>query len=93
MYLTGNAGGGFDKTGNPTIYLYREDQVPSNVTFTSGNYWGVSAINNTPSYNYYMNGGSTAYNIPVGDGMMVFFRGNRASGRQPKHYRRPILLL
>jgi len=79
MYLTGSSGGGFDKTGNPTLYLYREDQTPSNVTFTSGNYWGISAINNSPAYNYYMNGGSTSYNIPIGNGMMFFFRGNRAS--------------
>jgi len=79
MYLTGSAGGGFDKTGNPTLYLYREDQTPSNATFTSGNFWGISAINNSPAYNYYMNGGSTTYNIPVGNGLMFFFRGNKAS--------------
>ena len=79
VYLTGNAGGGFDKTGNPTLYLYREDQIPSAATFTSGNFWGISAINNSPSYNYYLNGGSTSYNIPVGNGVMFFFRGNRAS--------------
>ncbi|MEO6849892.1 MAG: DUF2341 domain-containing protein, partial [Mucilaginibacter sp.] len=78
-YLTGNAGGGFDKTGNPTLYLYREDQAPSNTTFTSGNFWGISAINNAPSYNYYTNGGATNYNIPVGNGVLFFFRGNRAS--------------
>jgi sugar lactone lactonase YvrE len=79
IYLTGNSGGGFDKTGNPTLYLFREDQTPSNASFTSGNFWGISAINNTPSYNYYLNGGSTAYNIPAGNGMMFFFRGNRSS--------------
>ncbi len=79
MYLTGTAGGGFDKTGNPTLYLYREDQTPSNATFTSGNFWGISAINNAPTYNYYLNGVATNYNIPVGNGMMFFFRGNRAS--------------
>ncbi len=79
IYLTGTAGGGFDKTGNPTIYLYREDMVPSNTTFTSGNFWGISAINNSPSYNYYLNNGSTAYNLPAGTGVMFFFRGNRAT--------------
>jgi len=79
IYLTGSSGGGFDKTGNPTLYLYREDQTPSNATFTSGNFWGISAINNSPTYNYYLNGGSTAYNLPVGNGLMFFFRGNRAS--------------
>jgi Putative Ig domain/Secretion system C-terminal sorting domain len=79
MYLTGTVGGGFDKVGNPTLYLYREDLIPSNTTFVSGNFWGISAINNTPSYNYFMNGGATAYNIPVGNGFLFFFRGNKAS--------------
>ncbi|MDO3642346.1 DUF2341 domain-containing protein [Mucilaginibacter sp. L3T2-6] len=81
MYLTGTTGtaGGFDKTGNPSLYLYREDQVPNNSGFTTGNFWGISKINNSPSYNYYMNGGSTTYNLPAGNGVMVFFRGNRAA--------------
>jgi len=79
MIITGNAGGGFDKAGNPSLYLYREDLTPSNATFISGNFWGFSAINNTPSYNYYMNGGATSYNVPVGDGFLFFFRGNKAS--------------
>ena len=79
MYLTGNAGGGFDKTGNPTLYLYREDLTPSNATFTSGNFLGISAINNTPAYNYYLNGGSTAYSLPAGSGLLCFFRGSRAA--------------
>jgi hypothetical protein len=79
MYLTGSAGGGFDKTGNPSLYLYREDQTPSRVTFTSGNYWGISAINLTPTYNYDLNGGTSPSNLPIGNGILVFFRGNRAS--------------
>ena len=83
MYLTGSAGGGFDKTGNPTLYLYREDLTPSNVTYTSGNFLGISAINNTPAYNYYLNGGSTAYNLPAGSGYLCFFRGTVP----PRHWR------
>ncbi|MFI5159897.1 MAG: putative Ig domain-containing protein [Sphingobacteriales bacterium] len=80
MYLTGS-GGGFDKAGNPTIYLYREDQAPSNASFISGNYWGVNSINNSPAYNYGVSGlgGSGTYSIPVGNGYLFFFRGNRAS--------------
>jgi len=78
-YITGSAGGGFDKTGNPTLYLYREDLTPNSSTFISGNFWGISALNNTPNYNYYLNGTATTYNIPVGNGVMFFFRGNRAS--------------
>jgi sugar lactone lactonase YvrE len=79
-YLTGS-GGGFDKTGNPTLYLYREDQTPSNTTFISGNFEGISAINNSPVYNYSVTGAGTSgtYYLPVGDGVMFFFRGNRSS--------------
>ncbi|HEY2580795.1 MAG TPA: cadherin-like beta sandwich domain-containing protein, partial [Mucilaginibacter sp.] len=76
--VTGPAGGGFNSVGvgNPSLFLYREDQAPSNSSFTSGNYWGISAINNTPVYNYYLNGGTTIYNIPVGNGFDFFYRGD-----------------
>ena len=83
-YLTGSAGGGFDKTGNPTMYLYREDQTPQNTSYIDGNFWGISAINNSPTYNYSVTGGAvvsstvTTY-LPVGNAVMYFFRGNRAS--------------
>jgi len=83
-YLTGSAGGGFDKTGNPTMYLYREDQTPNNSSYIDGNFWGISAINNSPTYNYSVTGGATVTStvtsyLPVGNGVMYFFRGNRAS--------------
>src|SRR6185312_13989997 len=79
VYLTGAAGGGFDKTGNPTIYLFREDLTPSNTTFISGNFWGVSSITGAPSYGVTGQSGSGTYNIPAGVGYLWFFRGNRAS--------------
>jgi len=81
IFLTGSSGGGFDKTGNPTLYLFREDQIPSNASFTSGNFEGVNAINNSPSYNYSVGGAGTSgtFYLPVGNGVMFFFRGNRAS--------------
>ncbi len=82
---TGNAGGGFDKTGNPTIYLFREDQSVSNTSFTGGNYWGVSAINNFPTLNLFMNGGAVTYNIPVGNGFTFFFRGDRTTNLAGKY--------
>ena len=81
IYITGSAGGGFDKTGNPTIYLFREDLPPSNTSFISGNFWGISAINNSPIYNYSVTGASASgiYSIPVGNSFLFFFRGNRAA--------------
>ena len=83
IFLTGAAGGGFNKTGNPTIYLFREDQSVNNQTFTTGNFWGISAINNPNAYDYFTNGGSTVTNIPVGNGYRVFLKGDRsaATGR------------
>jgi len=79
MYLTGATG--FDKAGNSSIYLYREDQVPVS-SFTSGNFWGISKFNNTNSYDYntIADGGASIFNIPAGNGYEVFFRGNRAGG-------------
>ncbi|MDB5124646.1 MAG: hypothetical protein JWP94_2775, partial [Mucilaginibacter sp.] len=81
MYLTGSGGtaSGFDKAGNATIYLFKENVAPNNLTFTSGNFWGVSKFNNTNVYDYNLNGTSTIYNVPAGNGFMVFFRGNRGA--------------
>ncbi|MGZ3968059.1 MAG: T9SS type A sorting domain-containing protein [Mucilaginibacter sp.] len=81
-FLTGIGGNtnGFDQAGNPTLYLYREDQAHSNASFTGGNWWGISNISNgTTTYSYYLNGGSTGYNIPVGNGYLLFFRGSRST--------------
>jgi len=83
--VTGAAGGGFDKTGNPTLYLFREDQAVSGATYTSGNFWGISAINNAPTYNLYLNGGATTYNLPVGNGFLFFFRGDRTTNLALKY--------
>lgn len=76
-YLTGTAGtpGGFDKAGNPTLYLFRENLVPSNSTFTSGNFRGIGYISNSPSYTIDNDGQN--YSIPVGNGYLFYFRGSR----------------
>jgi hypothetical protein len=79
VLLSGAAGGGFDKTGNPSLYLYRENQAYSNVAFTLGNFSEVSKINNIPTYNLYVDGGSTNYNISAGNGFLLFFRGDRTT--------------
>jgi sugar lactone lactonase YvrE len=81
-YITGAAGGGFDKVGNPTIFLFREDQTPSSTTFISGNWWGISAMNNSPLYNYNVAGqtASGSFYLPVGNGFLFFYRGDRSKG-------------
>jgi trimeric autotransporter adhesin len=77
---SGGTAGGFDNTGNPTIFLFRENMTPGYTTFTNSNYRGISAINGSP--NYTIDGGAAVgdpgnFNIPVGNGFMFFFRGDR----------------
>ncbi|MDB5032561.1 putative Ig domain-containing protein [Mucilaginibacter sp.] len=78
-YITGAGGvaGGFDVSGNPTIYLYREDKVPSVASFNAGNYRAITKINNNPNYNISTIDGD--FNLPVGNGILFFFRGNNST--------------
>ena len=85
VLLTGAAGGGFDKTGNPSLYMYRENQAFSNVAFTIGNFSEVTAINNSPTYNIYTDGISTNYNPIAGNGFLLFFRGDRINNLANKY--------
>jgi hypothetical protein len=80
-YLTGTSGtgGGFDATSStPTIYLYREDKTPSS-SATGGNFRGINKINNATTYNLNLDNEVGTFNIPVGNGFMFFFRGDRAT--------------
>jgi hypothetical protein len=78
-------------TSNPSIYLFREDDMPppSNTTlFTTGYNWkGVAKINNTPAYNFGIQAKNTTsnindatYTLPVGNGFLFFFRGSNVAG-------------
>lgn len=84
--ITGPAGGGFFSVGNPSTYIYREDILPSNANFTTGDYKGIAAINNTPAYNIgtqkwltLANINDTTVNLTVGNGVLFFFRGNKVN--------------
>jgi len=83
--LTGTAGtaGGFDKAGNPTLYLYRDNLAPSNSSFTGGNFRGIGDISADPSYT--IDGDGSGYNIPVGNGFMFFDRGDRTTNLVNKY--------
>lgn len=84
--VTGIPGNGFDPSpyNNPSTYIYREDAVYSDVNFPTGNYKGINKINNSPVY---LIGTQkrltiaqvvdTTVTIPVGNGTLFFFRGNR----------------
>ncbi|MES2428156.1 MAG: T9SS type A sorting domain-containing protein [Bacteroidota bacterium] len=83
-YVAGMAGGGFNApTTNPTLYLYREDIIYANNSFTSGNFKGISKINNTNAFDIgtqqrltITNVADTTINLPVGNGVLFFFVGN-----------------
>ncbi|MDB5135222.1 MAG: C-terminal target protein [Mucilaginibacter sp.] len=83
MYLTGTStSGGFDNivAANPTLYLYRENLTPLYTTFLNSNFKGINKINNAPAYSYGMDDASNpTINVPVGNGYLSFFRGNRAA--------------
>ena len=79
VYLTGTSGtgGGFDGGHSPSLYLFRDNLVPSNATFTSGNFRGINNITSAPSYVIDIDG--SGFNIPTGNGYMLFFRGDRSA--------------
>jgi hypothetical protein len=85
-YVSGMGGGGFNAPStNPSLYLYREDIIPNNVLFTSGNFKGIAKINNPNPYDIgtqkRLTAGNLAdstINLAVGNGVMFFFRGNKS---------------
>ncbi|HVW12832.1 MAG TPA: T9SS type A sorting domain-containing protein [Mucilaginibacter sp.] len=84
--ITGPSGGGFFSVGNPSTYIYREDIIPSDVNFTTGDFKGIAKINNSPVYNIgtqkrltLTNVNDTTVTIPVGNGVLFFFRGNKTT--------------
>jgi len=81
-YITGTtpSSGGIDQAGNPTLYLFRENLTPSQSSFTTGNFRGVSNMGTggTANITYSINNDVGTYNIPVGNGFLFFFRGDRS---------------
>ncbi|MBB3054945.1 DUF2341 domain-containing protein [Mucilaginibacter gotjawali] len=65
-------------SGNPSLYLYNEAYTPSNFSFTSGNFIGVSNINNTAASGHITttDAAHPSANVYAGDGFMMYFRGN-----------------
>ncbi|MDB5139765.1 MAG: hypothetical protein JWR12_1681 [Mucilaginibacter sp.] len=71
VFITG-AVGGSTSAGNPTLYLFRENRAPSNATFTSGNFIGITNIASASAMT--MSDGTTG-TVPIGEGVLFFFRG------------------
>ncbi|HTD40811.1 MAG TPA: T9SS type A sorting domain-containing protein, partial [Mucilaginibacter sp.] len=81
IFLTATStSGGFDNisAANPTLYLYRENMTPLYTTFLNSNFKGINNINLSPTYSM-DDASNPSINIPVGNGYLCFFRGNRTS--------------
>jgi sugar lactone lactonase YvrE len=79
-----STGNGFDKAGNPTLFLFREDLAPSGAFFGAGDWPGVGKINNNPTYNLGINSATSntmlatgTFNLTPGSGFLFFFRGDK----------------
>ncbi|GAB2695117.1 hypothetical protein GCM10027037_18470 [Mucilaginibacter koreensis] len=90
-YVTGPGGtaNGFDKDTNPLLYLYREDYLASSAGFNSGPYKGVTKITSgSNQVNVVLNttvaGGSETVTIPIGNGFLFYFTGNRSTSLASK---------
>jgi len=66
------------KSGNPSLYLFDEHYTPSNATFTSGNFIGVTNISNTSASGTITTTDATygSAKVYAGDGFMMYFRGD-----------------
>lgn len=86
-YVSGAAGGGFNTTGtNASLFLYREDVSAIGPNYTSGNWKGIANINNENAYDIgtqqrltTTNVADTTINLPVGNGVLFYFRGNKTN--------------
>ena len=69
------------KTGNPSLYFYNEGYTPSNATFISGNFIGVTNISNTAASGHITTTDATNSSVKIytGEGFMMFFRGNNTT--------------
>lgn len=67
----------YSKVGNPCFYLYRENMAPLYSSFLNSNNRGVKSISNSPSYT--IDGDAGSFNIPIGNGVLYFFRGGAAT--------------
>ncbi len=71
---TTGTGTGFTQTGNPSLYLYRENLSPIGTAFTAaGNYRSIKSISGASTITIDADAGN--FNLPAGNGILFFFRG------------------
>ena len=73
-FIAGTGSGFNVYNANPTIYFYKEFLPTSNATYISGKNQGVTSI----SANQVTLVGGGTYNIPVGNGYLLYFIGSTA---------------
>lgn len=66
------------KTGNPSLYLFNESYTPSNTSYISGNFVGVTNISNLLASGHISTTDATnpTGKVYVGGGAMMFYRGD-----------------
>jgi hypothetical protein len=77
-FITGCTGGS-TPAGNPSAYLYKESITPSNLTFISGNFLGITNITNSTTLGTVTASDGGTYSLPVGTGVFFFDRGAATS--------------
>ena len=73
-FITGCTGGS-TSAGNPSIYLYNESLTPSNVTYVSGNFLGITNITNSTTGGTISASDGGTYSMPIGTGVLFYYRG------------------
>ena len=76
---------GFNRAGNPSLFLFREDIAPSNASYGAGNWPGVSKINGSPTYLLQLNSLPANYSLMPGSGFLFFFRGDNVNNLPNKY--------
>ena len=76
--ITGTTSAYGTTPGNPSLYVYNEGRTPSNTTFTSGTFDGVTNISSTTAAGTISTTDPTypTGKMYVGDGFMMYFRGD-----------------
>ena len=77
-FITGCQGGS-TSSGNPSLFVFKESLVPSDKTFISGNFLGITNITNSTSVGTITCSDGNTYSLPVGNGVLFFFRGQASN--------------
>jgi len=84
-FITGCTGGS-TSAGNPSVYVYNEKYTPSDATYISGNFLGLTNITNSTTGGTISTSDGGTYSVPIGTGILFFFRGAATNWTARTHY-------